>query len=41
MDAYEGGEVVKGVVNTPQPLGAVVSLFVLEEVLSGLGRCFP
>jgi hypothetical protein len=41
MDVYEGGEVIKGVVNTPQPLGAVVSLFVLEEELSRLGGCFP
>jgi hypothetical protein len=39
MDVYERGEVIKGVVDAPQPLGSIVPLFVLEEELSRLGRC--
>jgi hypothetical protein len=30
---YEGGEVIETIVNPPQPLSAVIPLFVLQEQL--------
>jgi hypothetical protein len=40
MGVDEEGEVIEAVMDAPQSLGAIVSLFVLEEELTGLGRCF-
>jgi hypothetical protein len=40
MVVYEGGEVIKGIVDSPQPFGAIIPLFVLEEQFCGLGRFF-
>jgi hypothetical protein len=40
MVVYEGGEVIEIVVDPPQPLSAVIPLFVLQEQVCRLGRCF-